>query len=57
MVNNTLLEALTTQAVLCAIDKNKKLPKLQKITDEDEVAEVWVRSQFVIKQGYKIYLN
>ena len=57
MKNNTLLDALTNQAILCAIDKNKKLPTLLKITDEDEVAEVWVMSQFIIKQGFKIYLN
>ena len=57
MENNTLLDALTNQAILCVMDKNKKLPTLLKITDEDEVAEVWVRSQFIIKQGFKIYLN
>ena len=57
MENNTLLDALTNQAILCVMDKNKKLPTLLKITDEDEVAEVWVRSQFITKQGFKIYLN
>ena len=57
MENNTLLDALTNQAILCVMDKNKKLPTLLKITDEDEVAKVWVMSQFIIKQGFKIYLN
>lgn len=57
MENNTLLDALTNQAILCVIDKNKKLPTLLKITDEDEVVEVWVQSQFILKQGFKIYLN
>ena len=57
MENNTLLDAFTNQAILCAIDKNKKLPTLLKITDEDEVAEVWAMSQYIAKEGFKIYLN